>query len=153
MYRNLSHQQKPQPNSHFESDSDEALPSASSSRFDTQFQDPQLQLSQIQSQSQEPRPTLQNWITAFNTSLLTTQAHDLNRESQELKASDDLGTLMQSPEFHALIIAAQHLSNNLGYSKEEATERLIDTFRRLDRGWGRVVLNRGLNSLISKSSG
>src|SRR5690606_25407239 len=69
------------------------------------------------------------WVTAFNTSLLTTRAKHIKDRSAEL------GELMQTPEFQSLLIAAQHLAQTQGYSKEVATERLIDVFRRIDYSW------------------
>lgn len=96
-------------------------------------------------QEQESKPNnsnMRDWISAFNTSLLTTRAQYTKDRSQEL--SD----LMQTPEFASLIIAAQHLAESQGLSQEVATERLIDTFRRIDYCWKQIVSNRGIQSVI-----
>ena len=82
------------------------------------------------------------WISAFNTSLLTTRANHVKNRAEELN------DLMQTPEFASLLVGAQHLAETQGLSKEEATERLIDAFRKIDRAWKQVVMNRGLQSLI-----
>jgi TATA-binding protein-associated factor Taf7 len=82
------------------------------------------------------------WISTFNTSILTT------RSNQSKDRSEELGELMQSPEFAALIVAAQHLAKTQNISKELATERVIDTFRKIDRAWKQIVMKRGLQSLI-----
>jgi hypothetical protein len=86
--------------------------------------------------------TSHDWISAFNTSLLTTRANHAKDRSLEL------GELMQTPEFASLLIGAQHLAANQGLSKEEATERLIEVFRRIDFAWKQIVIKRGLQSII-----
>jgi hypothetical protein len=85
-----------------------------------------------------------NWISAFNTSLLTTRALTVNDQSQEI------GRLMSTPEFNSLIVAAQHLARTQNLSEEESTERLIELFRSLDHAWDQIVKKRGLESLIGK---
>ncbi len=85
------------------------------------------------------------WTTAFNTSLLTTRADSPDR-------SAELAELMQSVEYQCLLNASQLLANQGGCSKEVATERLIQTFRRLDECWNQVILKRGMNTLLARSS-
>ncbi len=82
------------------------------------------------------------WISALNTSILTTKTSSLKDRSSELSA------IMQTPEFTSLLFAAQYLGDSLGLTKEEATERLIDTFRKLDSIWGDMVLKRGIQAMI-----
>lgn len=82
------------------------------------------------------------WMSALNTSILTTRANLVKDHSSELSG------IMQSPEFTSLIFAAQYLAESLGLSKEEATERLIDTFRKLDTIWGDMVIKRGIQAMI-----
>jgi hypothetical protein len=112
-----------------------------------------LQLQQIKTPESASASTLQPtttqyapasdaWVTAFNTSLLTTRANQIKDRSSEL------GELMQSPEFQSLLVAAQHLAQSQGYTKEVATERLIDVFRRIDFSWKQLVMNRGMKTLI-----
>lgn len=83
-----------------------------------------------------------DWMSAFNTSLLTTRANYAKDRSQELSR------LMQTPEFASLLVAAQHLSDTQGLTKEEATERLIETFRNIDFCWKQIISSRGLQSVI-----
>jgi hypothetical protein len=83
-----------------------------------------------------------DWTSAFNTSLLTTRANHAKDRSLEL------GELMQTPEFASLLVGAQHLAATQGLSKEEATERLIEAFRRIDFAWKQIVIKRGLQALI-----
>ena len=83
-----------------------------------------------------------SWISAFNTSLLTTRAHSQKERSLEL------AELMQTPEFASLLVGAQHLASTQGLSKEEATERLIEVFRRLDFSWKQIIMKRGLQAMI-----
>ena len=94
------------------------------------------------SASAETATTTSSWISAFNTSLLTTRAHSQKEHSSEL------GELMQTPEFASLLVGAQHLAATQGLSKEEATERLIEVFRRLDFSWKQIILKRGLQAMI-----
>ena len=82
------------------------------------------------------------WISAFNTSIITTQA------SPARDRSEDLAALMQTPEFASLLVGARHLSETQALSKEEATERLIETFRKIDSAWKQIVMKRGMQSLI-----
>ena len=97
-------------------------------------------------QSNEPKNKIEletrDWMSAFNTSLLTTRANHAKDRSQEL------ARLMQTPEFASLLVAAQHLSDSQGLSKEEATERLIETFRNIDYCWKQIISSRGLQSVI-----
>ena len=89
-----------------------------------------------------PQETTRDWIGAFNTSLLTTRASNLNEKSA------DLSELMQSPEFASLLVGARHLADTQGLNREEATERLIETFRKIDAAWKEIVMKRGLQSII-----
>ncbi len=82
------------------------------------------------------------WISAFNTSLLTTRAAQLKDRSQ------DLTELMQSSEFKCLVIGAKHLAEIEGLSKEQATERMIEVFRRIDFAWKQIVMKRGMQAMI-----
>ncbi|MBS1959337.1 MAG: hypothetical protein JST80_07700 [Bdellovibrionales bacterium] len=126
------------------------------------FDNTRLQLQEIESNSNNrndnqngnpnsPKPGAgydagfnESWVSAFNTSLLTTRANHIKDRSNEL------GELMQSAEFKSLLIAAQHLAHTQGYSKEEATERLIEIFRKIDFSWKQLVMNRGMKSLIGE---
>ena len=98
------------------------------------------------SQSKDTKTNLEtdtrDWMSAFNTSLLTTRANFAKDRSQEL------AKLMQTPEFASLLVGAQHLADSLGLSKEEATERLIETFRNIDFCWKQIISSRGLQSVI-----
>jgi hypothetical protein len=111
--------------------------------------DLQLRYHQTSAMDKDPRSGFRpanedarEWISAFNTSILTTRANELKERPQELSA------LMQTPEFTSLIIGAQHLADSLGITKEEATERLIETFRKMDTAWNQLVLKRGIQAMI-----
>jgi hypothetical protein len=84
-----------------------------------------------------------DWISAFNTSLLTTLSH----RSSTQNCSVDLAKLMQSPEFASLLVAAQHLSDAQNLSMEESTDRLVRVFRDMDAIWNQIVIERGLKAL------
>lgn len=82
------------------------------------------------------------WISAFNTSILTTRTREIKGPS------NDLSALMQTPEFASLLIGAQHLAESQGLSKEEATERMIEIFRKVDSAWTQVVIKRGIQAMV-----
>jgi len=83
-----------------------------------------------------------DWISAFNTSILTT----LNPRTKD--RSHELSKLMQSPELASLLVGAQHLADSQGLTMEEATDRLIRTFREMDAIWNQIIIERGLKSIV-----
>lgn len=99
-------------------------------------------VSQTQETNKRSEENSREWISAFNTSLLTTGSPSNKDRSRELSE------LMQSPEFASLLFAAQHLAQGEGITKEDATERLIKTFREIDYTWKQIVMARGLKALI-----
>jgi hypothetical protein len=110
--------------------------------------DLQLRLQESSTMEKDYRSTggmsedTREWISALNTSILTTRTNMLRDRSPEL------ASIMQTPEFTSLLFAAQYLGDSLGLSKEEATERIIDTFRKLDSIWGDIVIKRGIQAMI-----
>ena len=111
--------------------------------------EPRNSMSQSRDFSREQGPSASpeaelsaDWTSAFNTSLLTTRA-SLGKDR-----SHELSELMASPEFTSLLVGAKHLADTQGLSKEEATERLIEAFRKIDYAWKQIVVKRGLQSLI-----
>jgi hypothetical protein len=82
------------------------------------------------------------WMSSFNTSILTTRA------TEHSGRAPDLNALMQTPEFNCLIQAAQALAHNEGISRDEATERIITAFRNLDGAWTQLVMKRGLQAML-----
>ena len=101
-----------------------------------------LQLTFQETEKNPKESNTREWISAFNTSLLTTRA------SQNKNSSQELSDLMQTPEFASLLVAAQHLAQAQSLSKEEATERVIETFRKIDSCWNQIILQRGLQSVV-----
>lgn len=55
---------------------------------------------------------------------------------------------MDTPEYQAILLAAQSLAATLNISPEAATERLIQTFRSIDSSWKNVLLKKGAQSLL-----
>jgi hypothetical protein len=96
----------------------------------------------VELRNDSPDEMTRDWISAFNTSLLTT----LNARPQDRSA--ELSRLMQSAEFASLLVAAQHLSDSQGLTMEESTDRLIRTFREMDEIWNQIVIERGLKSIV-----
>jgi hypothetical protein len=82
-----------------------------------------------------------DWSRAFNTSILSTVI--------ETKSHDgEIESLLNTPEYEAILLAAQSLSIKLQISPEAATERLIETFRNIDHCWEKILLKKGAQSLL-----
>lgn len=88
---------------------------------------------------------------AFHTSFLTTQARTSKTVAEEKTA--EISTVMKSAEFLCLVNAARQFADLEGISIEEATERLIVAFRRLDSAWNAIVLQKGLETLTQNQTG
>ena len=82
-----------------------------------------------------------NWTRAFNTSILSTSIEPKSSES-------DLESLLSTPEYTAILLAAQSLAEKLQVSPEAATERLIQTFRSIDICWEKILLKKGAQALL-----
>jgi len=82
-----------------------------------------------------------NWSQAFNTSILSTVL-----DSKSLDG--EIETILATPEYEAILLAAKSLSLKLQLSPEAATERLIQTFRNIDSCWEKVLLKKGAQSLL-----
>jgi hypothetical protein len=82
-----------------------------------------------------------DWSKAFNTSILSTV---LDSKGQDA----DIEVILSSPEYEAILLAAKSLSVGLDISPEEATERLIQTFRNIDSSWKNILLKKGAQSLL-----
>ena len=82
-----------------------------------------------------------DWSRAFNTSILSTVIESKSLDSE-------IETLLSTPEYSAILLAAQSLSANLNISPEAATERLIETFRSIDHCWEKILLKKGAQSLL-----
>ncbi len=82
-----------------------------------------------------------DWSKAFNTSILSTVLDSKGHEQ-------NLEMIIQSPEYTLILAAARQLSDQLGLSPEEATERLIRTFRDLDQAWSKILVKKGAETLM-----
>ncbi len=96
----------------------------------------------FRSDQKPAQESAREWMSSFNTSILTTRANE--GEAKPL----DLAALMSTPEIQCLILAAQHLASSEGISKDEATERLITAFRNIDSAWTQMVMKRGLQTML-----
>jgi ribonuclease D len=79
----------------------------------------------------------------FNTAVLSTKC------SANQHAPNDLLSLMQSPEFSALLDAVRSLCASQGCDEQTAAERLIATFRSIDSLWNEALLHAGLDRLTA----
>jgi hypothetical protein len=82
-----------------------------------------------------------DWSKTFNTSILSTVLDAKNQDSK-------LENLLSTPEYEAILHAAKLLSTQLNISPESATERLIETFRKIDDCWEKILLKKGAQSLL-----
>lgn len=82
-----------------------------------------------------------DWSKAFNTSILSTVL-----DSKSLDG--EIEVLLDTPEYQAILLAAQSLSAKLHITPEVATERLIQTFRGIDSCWEKILLKKGAQSLL-----
>ena len=87
-----------------------------------------------------------DWISAINTSILTTLSPSTPGQSKD--RTNDLSRVMQSPEFASILVGAKHLAETQGISTEDATDRLIRSFREMDEIWRQIVIERGLKAII-----
>ena len=82
-----------------------------------------------------------DWSKAFNTSILSTV---LDSKTQDA----EIESILSSPEYEVILLAAKSLAINLDISPEAATERLIQTFRNIDTCWKKALLKKGAESLL-----
>lgn len=101
----------------------------------------QIELTSATSVTTSSSQESMDWSKAFNTSILSTVLDSIAPESE-------LQTLVNSPEFQFILAAAQNLSSQLQITPEEATERLIKTFRGIDSCWNKILVKRGAESLM-----
>lgn len=103
-----------------------------------------------QSDQNELNPKTQQPINdlarIFNSALIATHLEPREDVSSELYA------LVESPEYQALLQASQLLSKQQGLSPREAAEKLIKTFRKLDRLWGEYLLREGADRLRGRTA-
>ena len=77
----------------------------------------------------------------FNTALVATRSQRGRNHSAELFQ------LMETPAFQMILHAARSLARTHGISEREASEQLIDTFRKVDQLWADYVFQEGMEKL------
>jgi len=80
-------------------------------------------------------------VRAFNTSLVSTRKH----ETRDFPA--EIYTLVNSPAFKAILAAIQELAQKEGISDREASDRVIETFRKMDGLWSDYLFWEGVDRL------
>ena len=88
-------------------------------------------------------PRSEELARIFNTSLVSSQAKAKRDFSSELFALTD------SSAFKAILNAVQQLARVQGISEKQASEQVIQTFRRIDEIWGEYMFHEGLDRLKS----
>lgn len=86
-----------------------------------------------------------DWSRAFNTSILSTV---LDSNTSSTAPDAEIEAILATPEYAAILVAAQNLATSLQISPEAATERLIKTFRNIDQSWNQLLLKKGAQSLL-----
>ena len=77
----------------------------------------------------------------FNTAIIATKIPKLTNYSVEL------GELVQSKSFHAILGAIREHAISSGISEERAAEEIVQTFRDIDRIWDSYIFQEGLDKL------
>lgn len=91
--------------------------------------------------SMQPPVTQDQLVRIFNTSLVSTRA------KKKRDFSSELCKISESPSFKAILNAVQQFSRIHGITERQATEEVIQTFRKLDEIWGEYVFHEGLDKL------
>ena len=82
----------------------------------------------------------------FNTAVVSSQA------KQKRDFSSELYELTESASFKAILNTVRQLSRVQGISERQASEHIIQTFRKMDDIWGGYVSHEGLEKLRSPGS-
>ncbi len=112
----------------------------------TQMQNRSYSAQPIVSNSQKPitqkaAPQRDELTRVFNTALVSTQA------KQKRDFSTELYELTESASFKAILNAVRQLSRVQGISERQATEQVIQTFRKMDQIWEGYIFQEGLDRL------
>ena len=70
------------------------------------------------------------------------------RAAESKSASSELLSLIESPAFKAILVAARQLAAEQGISEREATERVIQVFRKVDQIWCGYLYQEGVSSVL-----
>ena len=79
----------------------------------------------------------------FNTALVATKVEGIRDYSAEL------GAVMESPGFRAILTSIRTLCASEGLSERKAAETILQTVRKMDRNWGDYVVQEGIDRLKS----
>ncbi|HAR42097.1 MAG TPA: hypothetical protein DCS07_05620 [Bdellovibrionales bacterium] len=95
------------------------------------------------SRSHVGSPVAVDFTKIFNTALVT------SRPTEAPDFFAELFTLMESPECKAMIASAQRLSEEEGISAQEASERIIRVFRKMDKIWTSYLTQEGRDRVLN----
>ncbi len=96
------------------------------------------------SSSATPSQPVDDLVRIFNTALVSSRV-----ESQK-SFSEEVFALMDSPAFRSILHAIRQMSKAEGISEAHAAEKIITTFRKLDRLWDSYLLNEGVSKVRGK---
>jgi hypothetical protein len=80
-------------------------------------------------------------IKIFNTAIVTSKIDRNNKPTQSL------GNLLKSDAFACILSSVRELSKLSNLSEDEAAEKIISTFREMDRVWDSYIFEEGLSQL------
>lgn len=93
--------------------------------------------------SPNPSPNKDELARIFNTVLVSSQSKG------KRDFSGELAELTDSAPFKAILSAVRQLSKIHGLTERQASEQIIQTFRKMDQIWGEYVFREGLEKLKS----
>ena len=83
----------------------------------------------------------------FNTVLVSSRVRNKKDFSRELFE------LTESSGFKAILSAVKQLSLVQGITERQATEQVIQTFRRMDEVWGEYLFHEGVDRIRGQRNG
>lgn len=94
---------------------------------------------------EENHPSQQEASIPLNTAFVRSRA-----SAQERDLATELAAISASPAARAILRAARELAREQKLSELEASEQIIQTFRKLDEIWGAYLLQEGLAQLSAE---
>ena len=95
----------------------------------------------MNSQHSNVSPPVDELVRVFNTAIVATRA------SAPRDLSTELFTLVDSPAFRSILQSVRSLARGQQISEKEASELIIETFRKMDRIWADYVYQEGVDRL------
>ena len=78
---------------------------------------------------------------SFNTAVIS------SRDQSGRELSSELAELVRSAPFNSILHAVRSFAETAGLTEQEASQKIIETFRKVDAIWGQYLLQEGLDRL------